>query len=159
RSSSITNNENPASLLSRLSQTYEGDTNPINNTTNRFTSARQELLANFRPTLAVSLNDLQRRRNNSNFQRNQTQQQMELKLNYIILMDKVNSTIIPKMSGATWNYLLINGFIKRDITLFQNNLNSQIRELFPILINQEWKTFNASSGKLKDVQNMVIIIL
>ena len=63
-------------------------------------------------------------------------------------MDKVNSTIIPKMSGATWNYLLINGFIKRDITLFQNNLNSQISS-----------RISRSSENRVDVMNIINICL
>lgn len=70
-------------------------------------------------------------------------------------MDKVDSTIIPKVNGDLWNVFNEIWFIKRDVTLFDNTINQQIYDLFPILVGQEWKIFNPSSGKLRNVQSMV----
>jgi hypothetical protein len=161
-STSSSSNANPATLLSQM----QNNVNNNNLITNRFTSARQELLANFRPSLTVSFNDIQRPRNNRannqrhrNVQRNIQNQQntKELKLSYIILMNKVSSSTIPKVASSIWDHLSDHGFIKQNIILSENNINHQIHELFPMLINQNWKIFNPSSGKLKDVENMVTI--
>ncbi|PKB99426.1 hypothetical protein RhiirA5_414028 [Rhizophagus irregularis] len=125
----------------------------------RFTSVRQELLSSFRPSISIPLNNIQsgqrpryQRRNISNLQNEQPMK--KLKFNYLILLDKVNSTNIPKSNSNLWNSLLEIGFIKQDITLFENTIDRQINDLFPILAGQEWKIYNPSSGKLKDLHNI-----
>lgn len=150
------NISNPASLISQMPNVTSGTNN--NSTSNRFTSARQELFTNFRPSLTVPFNVIQRLGRYINSQsKNTTLIQQTIKLNYLILMDKVDSVTIFKVNGDLWNDLVDAELIKLNIILSENNLNQQIYDLFLILTGQEWKVFSPKSEKLKNVQNMVYI--
>ncbi|RGB35749.1 hypothetical protein C1646_758930 [Rhizophagus diaphanus] len=119
------------------------------------TSACQELLAHYRPSLTVPFNVVQRSGRHINRQsRSTTQIQQTIKLDYLMLMYKVDSITIPKVNSDSWNELIDAGFIELNITLSENNLNQQIYDLFPMLTGQEWKVFSPKSGKLKNIQNM-----
>lgn len=107
----------PAAILSRMQNNIAGGA--------RFSSVRQELLSSFRPSASIPMNNVQssqRLRHQRKNIRNE-QHTKKLKINYIILSDKVNSTNIPKSNSNLWNYHLEIGLIKRDVTLFENTID------------------------------------
>jgi hypothetical protein len=56
-------------------------------------------------------------------------------------MNKVDSKNIPKVNSDSWNQF---GFIKREVELFENSINQQVYDLFPMFNEQGWKIFNPS---------------